>query len=111
MRILWIEKWKLRFWGVLFCLAFICRISYFQLQPQAINSKTYQIRQSFPPLFFLPDYEQGPPVHSSSSILIEKRNGFIRQGPGTAQGPCQHYQNDDRYYRPGAGKSSTNHLR
>ncbi|MCL6591033.1 MAG: D-alanyl-D-alanine carboxypeptidase [Firmicutes bacterium] len=77
MRILWIEKWKLRFWGVLFCLAFICRISYFQLQPQAINSKTYQIRQSFPPLFFLPDYEQGPPVHSSSSILIESKSGMV----------------------------------
>lgn len=42
-----------------------------------VNTQSYRIRESFPPLVFLPDYQQGPPVWASSSILIEAASGAV----------------------------------
>lgn len=44
---------------------------------QPVNTQSYRIRGSFPPLVFLPDYQQGPPVWASSSILIEAASGAV----------------------------------
>lgn len=44
---------------------------------QPVNTQSYRVRENFPPLIFLPDYQQGLPIYASSSILIEAGSGAI----------------------------------
>jgi serine-type D-Ala-D-Ala carboxypeptidase (penicillin-binding protein 5/6) len=41
------------------------------------NSGSYAVRENFPPLILLPDCQKGPPVHASSSVLIESQSGTV----------------------------------
>lgn len=42
-----------------------------------VSSPGYQIRQQFPPLVFLPDYQSGPAIRAGAAVLIEARSGTV----------------------------------
>ena len=65
--------WQLGFFLLLFLTAYNIQINW--LQP--VNSPVYKIRDTFPPLVFLPEYRQGPPVYAAAAILIEAKSGAV----------------------------------
>jgi D-alanyl-D-alanine carboxypeptidase (penicillin-binding protein 5/6) len=66
-------RWKLGFFLFLFLAAYIIQLN----SSLPVSTGVYKIRESFPPLIFLPGYRQGPQVYSSSSVLIESRSGAV----------------------------------
>lgn len=42
-----------------------------------VNTHLYKIRGSFPPLVYLPGFEQGPSIHASAGVLIESKTGAV----------------------------------
>lgn len=69
------RKQQLGFLLLLFLAAFVIQMEFQPVLP--VNSKVYKIRESFPPLVFLPEHHQGPPVHASASVLIESKSGAV----------------------------------
>ena len=41
------------------------------------SSLGYQKSQAFPPLVYLPGYQQGPPIHASAAVLIEADSSAV----------------------------------
>jgi D-alanyl-D-alanine carboxypeptidase (penicillin-binding protein 5/6) len=66
---------QLGFLLLLFLAAFVIQVEFKQNLP--VNTKAYEIRKAFPPLVFLPEHHQGPPVHASASVLIESKSGAV----------------------------------
>lgn len=44
---------------------------------QLADTGAYKIRESFPPLVFLPDYQAGPKVFAGAAVLIEAKSGAV----------------------------------
>ncbi|HBF35825.1 MAG TPA: D-alanyl-D-alanine carboxypeptidase [Firmicutes bacterium] len=68
-----------RYWpGVILCIVFLMVsviTTYYSSRP--VNTRLYKVRESFPPLIYLPGYEQGPVIHASAGVLIESRSGAV----------------------------------
>jgi serine-type D-Ala-D-Ala carboxypeptidase (penicillin-binding protein 5/6) len=75
MKVIFISK-RLALFAVLF-FSFVLIISTFYHPSRLVNTQAYKIRESFPPLIFLPGYQQGPPVYASAGVLIESKSGAV----------------------------------
>lgn len=75
MRVFTITKEQL-FLALLFFLASILTFTFYN-PSRLVDTKAYQIREAFPPLVFLPGYQQGPPVYASAGVLIESKSGAV----------------------------------
>ena len=75
MKVIFISK-KFTLWVVVF-FGFILITSALYHPSSLVNTQAYQIRESFPPLIFLPGYQQGPPVYASTAVLIEAKSGAV----------------------------------
>src|SRR5688572_11836916 len=77
MRILlFITRRRIRYLGFflfLFLAAYIVQLE----RNLPVNTSIYKIKESFPPLVFLPGHHQGPPVYASAGILIESKSGAV----------------------------------
>jgi D-alanyl-D-alanine carboxypeptidase (penicillin-binding protein 5/6) len=75
MRVILISKKHL----ILVCLfcSFAFITSTFYHPSHLVNTQAYKVRDSFPPLVYLPGYQQGPPVHASAAVLIESKSGAV----------------------------------
>ncbi|TCL71604.1 D-alanyl-D-alanine carboxypeptidase (penicillin-binding protein 5/6) [Hydrogenispora ethanolica] len=76
MRVFFISRKLL--WGFFLTLAGGGALAVIGLNPaRPIMSDGYQIREQFPPLTYVPGYEQGPRVRAGAAIIIEAKTGAI----------------------------------
>ncbi len=68
-----------KYWIGVFLLAGVVMISAITLYRSSlpVNTHLYKIRGSFPPLVYLPGFEQGPSIHASAGVLIESKSGAV----------------------------------
>lgn len=68
-----------RYWIGVFLLTTFVLISAitFYHSTLPVNTRLYKIRGSFPPLVYLPGFEQGPTIHASAGVLIESKTGAV----------------------------------
>lgn len=75
MRIIIISKRNLI--RIFLFLIFTLTVLTFYNPSRFVGTNFYQVRDSFPPLIYLPGYQQGPPVHAAAGVLIESKSGAI----------------------------------
>jgi D-alanyl-D-alanine carboxypeptidase (penicillin-binding protein 5/6) len=74
MRVIFISKRYLL--GFFLFIGFMVIITFYH-PSRLVNTNLYKVRPSFPPLIYLPGYEQGPPIHASAGVLIESISGAV----------------------------------
>ncbi|HBE79401.1 MAG TPA: D-alanyl-D-alanine carboxypeptidase [Firmicutes bacterium] len=75
MKVLFFSKKHLI--GVLAVIGLLLVFMTLNHSDHSVNTKAYRVREYFPPLIYLPGYQQGPRIYASTGVLIEARSGAV----------------------------------